>query len=147
MASFRCLTIRVDLESGMTVGAGNNVADADNGVFNTNGPIILSQRSLIDEIFCKLLTAIYSEQATIDLKTNPKKPSSIVRDVNFPLPCIQHHVASAMDAAGGDPNAKAMEMIRTIMSNVPIAAKASAKPKGAARKKSSTPPKKGSSDK
>jgi hypothetical protein len=116
MASVRNVLIAVDLQTGVMVGAGNTVSEAETGVFNTSGPIVLSQRPLIDEIFCKILKAVYGGQKTIDLKTTGKK---IVRDDSFPLPCIDQHVASALAVAGADPHATALELIRSIVEEVP----------------------------
>lgn len=97
MASVGNVLITIDLQTGVIIGAGNTVTEAENGLFNTNGPIVRSQRPLIDEIFCKLLTAIYSGKPAIDLKTSD--PTTIVRDDTFPLPCTGPHVASTPTAA------------------------------------------------
>jgi hypothetical protein len=122
MPSASNVVIRIDLQSGVTIGAGNSPADAENGALSTNGPITRPQRPLIDEVFCKLLTAIYGGKKTIDLKTI--NGTAIVRDDSFPVPCIDHHVASAIKAAPAGPEAAALEMIRSIVARIPPPKKA-----------------------
>lgn len=121
MPSVSNLLIMVDLQSGVIIGAGNTAADAETGAFNTNGPISRSQRPLIDEIFCKVLAAIYGGKRTIDLKT--ENGTTIVRDDSFPLPSIDQHVALAFETGGANTPATAVELIRSIVDQVPATTK------------------------
>ncbi len=119
MVSVKNLMIIVDLETGVMIGAGKTASEAASGTFSTKGPITLSQRPLIDEVFCKLLTAISGGQGTIELKTSDSDPGLLIRDVSFPLPCIQHQVATVSSAAEIDLNLAAVEVIRSIMASLP----------------------------